>query len=179
MRCVGMLLGLLVVLAAGGPGAIYLGLFEVAATTPHGSVTDWALSTAMQQGIERRARGVSVPSDLDTPARIRAGASSYDAMCVVCHAGPGVEADAMASGLLPEPPELADEAHDWSAAELFWILEHGIRMTGMAAFGPTHSDEELWDLVAFLRRLPSLSPAEYRSLTGSEGDGGGRHEHSH
>jgi mono/diheme cytochrome c family protein len=88
----------------------------------------------------------------------------------------------VARGLLPEPPELAVVAEEWSVAELFWITKHGIRMTGMPAFGPTHSDAELWEVVAFLRVLPALTPEAYRALLGPAADGGHDghgHEHSH
>lgn len=179
MRWLGALLVSIALLAGGALGAIYLGLPDVGATTSHWKATEWVLSTTMEQAVQRRALGVSPPGDLDDPARVRAGASAYDAMCVTCHAAPGVEASALASGLLPEPPALAEEADAWNPAELFWITKHGIRMTGMAAFGPTHSDEEIWDVVAFLRRLPSLSSSEYRSLIADgNGKGPGR-EHSH
>lgn len=167
--------------AAGALGSAWLGLPDVAATTPHWKITEWVLSTTMENAVRRRAGDIPVPDDLADPARIRAGASAYDAMCATCHAAPGREASVLAEGLLPEPPELADEADAWSPAELFWITKHGVRMTGMPAFGPTHADRELWDVVAFLRRISETSPSEYRSL--AEGRGGAPehrdHEHSH
>ena len=49
--------------------------------------------------------------------------------------------------------------------ELFWIVQNGIRMTGMPAFGPTHKDEEIWKIVAFLRHLPALTPEEEKALS--------------
>jgi hypothetical protein len=51
-----------------------------------------------------------------------------------------------------------------TAAEEFWVIKHGIKATGMPAWGVTHSDDMLWDVVAFLRKLPDLSPAEYQAL---------------
>lgn len=180
MSVVSTLVVLVSLLVLAGVAALYLGLFPVAATTPHWSVTEWALATGMESGVERRAAGVVVPADLDDPARIRSGAAMYDAMCVPCHAAPGVEAGEIAEGLLPAPPELAHEAEEWSAGELFWITRHGIRMTGMAAFGPTHSDQELWDVVALLRRLPEMSPSEYAALTaGEDAAAGHRHDGGH
>lgn len=166
--------GLVAAGAVAALGTIYLGLPDVAATTPHWTITEWMLSTTMENAVRRRAADLAVPADLEDPARIRAGASAYDGMCVGCHAAPGVEAGVVAEGLLPPPPELAEEAGHWEDAELFWITKHGIRMTGMAAFGPTHADAEIWDVVALLRRLPELSPAEYRSLSGRAGERGSR-----
>lgn len=146
-------------------GTALLGLVDVGATTPHWKITRWLLSTTMESAVQRRAAGIRVPDGLSDAGRVRAGAAAYDEMCVSCHAAPGVEGGAIARGLRPEPPVLHEEAHEWSAAELYWIIEHGVRMTGMPAFGPTHGEPELWALVAFLRRLPELSAAEYRALS--------------
>lgn len=175
---IAIVLGALILLAgAGALGAIALGLPDVAATTPHWKITRWVLSTAMENSVHRRAADIAVPGDLDDPARIRVGADRYAEMCVDCHAAPGVEAGEVADGLLPAPPKLAEVAGEWSPAELFWITDHGVRMTGMPAFGPTHSDAKIWDLVAFLRQLPRMSPAEYQALTA--GAAGEHREHGH
>lgn len=171
------LAALLVLGAAGALAAIQLGLPDVAATTPHWRVTEWILSTTMENSVERRAASVSAPEDLDAPSRIRAGAQAYEEMCALCHAAPGRKAGEIAEGLRPEPPELAEEIHEWGPAELFWITKHGVRMTGMPAFGPTHSDRELWDLVAFLRRLPEISVPEYRALVKGAAGSEPTHEH--
>lgn len=178
MRVPAAALALALLGSAGALGSIYFGLPDVAATTPHWRITKWALSTTMERAVQRRAAEISVPASLDEPARIRAGASAYDAMCVSCHAAPGVDAGVVAEGLLPTPPELSGEAAEWRANELFWITKHGIRMTGMPAFGPTHTDPEIWDIVAFLKKLPTLSASEYRSWTRGAGDGR-HHEHGH
>jgi hypothetical protein len=97
---------------------------------------------------------------------LRHGFDEYREMCVACHGAPGVERGALGKGINPEPPDLAKESAEWSDRELFWITKHGIKMAGMPAFGITHSDEELWGIVAFVRRLESMSPEEYRRLAG-------------
>jgi Cytochrome C oxidase, cbb3-type, subunit III len=75
-----------------------------------------------------------------------------------------LERGTLGKGINPKPPDLAEEAAEWSDRELFWITKHGIKLAGMPAFGVTHSDKELWGIVAFLRRLESMSPDEYRRL---------------
>jgi mono/diheme cytochrome c family protein len=70
----------------------------------------------------------------------------------------------MGRGLRPQPPPLADVVPEWSTAELFWIAKHGIRMTGMPAWGPTHGDDELWAMVAFVKTLPTMSAEDYRRM---------------
>jgi mono/diheme cytochrome c family protein len=143
---------------------VYSGLADVAATSPHWAVTRWVLATTMRKSVERQAAGIVVPMALDDDEHVGAGAVEYEEMCASCHGAPGVEPGVVGKGLNPEPPDLADEANEWSAAEIFWITKHGVRMTGMPAFGPTHSDEEIWDVVALVKRLPPMSPAEYRAL---------------
>ena len=77
----------------------------------------------------------------------------------------------------PQPPDLSKAAAERSDAELFWVMKHGLKMTAMPAFGPTHNQEELWAMVAFVRRLPEMSAAEFEDLTaapgGAEHGGGG------
>ena len=89
-------------------------------------------------------------------------------------------------GLYPKPPNLA-EPRERQPAESFWIIKHGIKMSGMPAWGVTHDDDSIWGLVAFLQQLPTLDAEGYRALTGSGGvassqdaqDGHGHREHGH
>jgi mono/diheme cytochrome c family protein len=80
-------------------------------------------------------------------------------------------------GLLPEPPDLAEAAGAWSPEEIFWITKNGVRMTGMPAFGPTHTDPEIWELVALVERLGALSPEDYRALVPSPPGRSSHHGH--
>lgn len=155
---------------AGGAAAIWFGVPDVAATTPHWALTRWILSTTMERSVARRARALEPPAFLDESPRIRAGAREYDEMCAGCHGAPGVEPGHIGKGLNPEPPDLARAAPDWTVQELFWITAHGVRMTGMPGFAASHSDEELWEIVAFVKRLPRMSDAEYRALLPADAD---------
>jgi mono/diheme cytochrome c family protein len=89
----------------------------------------------------------------------------YGSMCQVCHLGPGIDATPVHAGLTPQPPRLSEAAKEYSPERLFWIVKHGIKMSGMPAWGETHPDKELWNVVAFLQRLPQLGPQEYQALT--------------
>jgi hypothetical protein len=84
----------------------------------------------------------------------------------------------ISQGLYPRAPELS-RGSSLSPAEQFWVVKHGIKMTGMPAWGATHADALLWDVVAFLRGLPSLSPAQYESLVNSAPAGHGAMVHEH
>ena len=178
-----LLVSLVLVIAAAGGGLafLYSGLADVAATSPHWTITGWVLSTTMRNAVRRHAKGIALPAFIDEDERIRAGAIAYDAMCAGCHGAPGVEPGVVGKGLNPEPPDLVRAADEWSPEEIFWISQHGVRMTGMPAFGPTHFDEELWEVVALVKRLPRMSAAEYEALlparAGRERGHGHPHEH--
>lgn len=81
--------------------------------------------------------------------------------------------------ITPEPPDLEEAAGEWSEAELFWIIKHGIKMTGMPAWGKIDGDDELWSVVAFVKALPDTSAERYRALKaqyGGERDEGAARE---
>ncbi len=142
---------------------MYGGVFNVAATQNHTKLTHWILSATRESSIEKRAAGIEVP-DLAGREKIVNGFRSYREMCAVCHTPPGAEDSPIARGLNPPPPNLADEAAELDDAELFWVIKNGIRMTGMPAWGVTHGDEELWDIVAFVNALPDISKEQYQEL---------------
>jgi mono/diheme cytochrome c family protein len=95
---------------------------------------------------------------------VRNGLGHYREMCVVCHGAPGVPKSEIGMGLNPDPPDLAHEGAEQAPARLFWVLKNGIKMTGMPSFGMTHTDEQLWAMVAFLKQLPKLNPQQYAAM---------------
>jgi len=175
----------LCVVAAGGATLIFSGIYNVAATSPHTQLTQWLLHTTMERSVSTRAKSISAPEQF-TPEQIKAGFSDFDEMCVTCHGAPGKEPGEIGKGLNPQPPNLAQHASHWSNAEVFWILKNGVKMTGMPAFGPTHSDDRLWSIVAFIKQqLPQLTPEDYAKMDGvrhqlpSTGDHDHEHDHKH
>ncbi len=72
----------------------------------------------------------------------------------------------MSQGLYPQAPELAT-AQDLSAAQQFWIIKHGVKLSAMPAWGRTHPDPLIWDMVAFVRKLPAMTPAQYKATVAS------------
>lgn len=163
------LLSLVIVLVIGVVGTImyaYSGIHDVSASAPHSGIVNWLLSTTSHASIERRAKMLDVP-DLSDDSLARAGANDFEAMCVGCHGAPGKAADAMGKGLNPPAPDLADSAGHMTPAELFQVTKHGIRMTGMPAWGATHDDDAIWPVVAFMTRLPTLDADEYDAFLAS------------
>lgn len=155
--------GFVLLLGVGAFVFISTGAYSVAATEPHTAFTRWLLNTTQKRSVAVRADDVPAQPPVDS-AMVRQGFEEYREMCVACHGAPGVERGTLGKGINPKPPDLAEEAAEWSDRELFWITKHGIKLAGMPAFGVTHSDNELWGIVAFLRRLESMSPDEYRRL---------------
>jgi mono/diheme cytochrome c family protein len=155
---------------------VYLasGLYNVGADSERTGLLGWALAAVRERSVDAHGDDVVVPR-LDNPKMIADGASDYDEMCTGCHLAPGMAENEMRPGLNPKPPVLAKDPPD-SPAEAFWVIKHGIKMTGMPAWGVTHSDDEIWNIVAFLNKLPELSPQAYHALVASSG---GHHEHDH
>ena len=165
------------ILLLGGFVVIYTGMYNVAATDPHWPVTRWVLETARIRSIKAHAADVQAPPGLDDPAKITMGVEHFAAHCAVCHGAPCVPKGDIAHGLYPPPPDLAVTAKLYSGGEMFWIIKHGIKMTGMPAWAD-HSNEEVWATVAFLRKLPGMTPEEYATLVIQSMQAGGHHHDS-
>ncbi|MEE8057151.1 MAG: cytochrome c [Pseudomonadales bacterium] len=150
----------------GSIGFAYSGLYDVSARTPHSGIVNWLLSTVSHASIERRAHKVQVP-DLSNENLKLAGANDFATMCAACHGAPGQSPEAVGQGLNPAPPDLAKSAVHMSTAELFWVTKHGIKMTGMPAWGATHNDAALWPVVTFMTILPELDAAAYQKFLAS------------
>ena len=127
---------LLAVALIAGAGAItvYLGLYNIAADAPHNRLTYSVIETFREKSIAARSGSIAVPADLAAPARIASGAGLYTEMCSGCHLAPGMEKTEMSQGLYPQAPVLF-KGSERSAAEQFWIIKHGIKMTAMPAWG--------------------------------------------
>ncbi|MGE0370687.1 MAG: cytochrome c [Gammaproteobacteria bacterium] len=167
-------LGVLVLAGAVGLIVVYTGAYNVAATERHTSFVRWALDTTFENSVKRRAADI-VPPDSITPEMITAGAVSYKAMCQHCHAGPGIERDEWASGMLPQPPHLTEAAAEWTLQQVFWLVRHGVKMSGMPAFGPTHDDQAIWSIAAFVKELPAMTPEHYAAVGKGKGGEAGEH----
>lgn len=177
----GALLALLAVVAV----AIYAGLYNIAADVPHTPPVYWLLETVRDRSVAARARDI-VPNDLDDANRISKGAGQYAEMCSGCHLAPGMKRTEISRGLYPRAPELRRKTN-LTPAEQFWVVKHGVKMTGMPAWGVTHDDDLLWDVVAFVRKLPELTPEQYETLVKNapkheelmqKMEMGGEHQHS-
>jgi mono/diheme cytochrome c family protein/ketosteroid isomerase-like protein len=168
----GLLAGVLVLI--GAAAFIYLGIFAPGADEPHSALVHRILQVSRDRAIAVRADDLKVPN-LSDAAVIRQGAGNYAVMCSGCHLAPGMPATELSKGLYPAPPALAS-ALDLDPAEAFWVIKHGIKMSAMPAWGKSMGDSYIWGLVAFLKAMPVMTPAEYRervATSGGHSHGGG------
>ena len=144
-------------------GFAYSGIYDVSAGSSHNGIANWLLSTTSHASVKRQAKAIEVPN-LNDDALALAGVNDFNEMCAGCHGAPGRQPGAMGQGLNPSPPDLAEAALEMSPAELFWVTKHGIKMTGMPAWGVTHHDGAIWPVVAFITKLPDLDATQYQDL---------------
>ncbi len=159
----GVVIGLLIV-ALAALAVAWSGVIDMSATAPSTALERVVGTTLADRSIHRRAPRARNPLEA-TPEVLRTGLDHYRENCVVCHGAPGVAAGEAAKGLNPPAPDLSlADAQEPSDGELFEVIGHGIRMSGMPGWLPTHTEREIWAIVAFMRHLPSLTPEERRAL---------------
>jgi cytochrome c553 len=139
------------------------GIYSVAASRGHWAVVDWFLAFGMRNSVELRAMAIKTPPLQDVDL-IRLGAGHFHGGCAFCHGAPGIPVSPIARQMLPSPPDLATSMRHWTDAELFWIVKHGIKYTGMPGWVALEREDEIWAVVAFLRELPKLEPEKYREI---------------
>lgn len=150
--------------AAAAALVVWLGVYDISATRQHTGPVFKLLDYAMRRSVQARSGAQPVPEDLDTGARLLRGSAHYRAHCVQCHGAPGVAPDALAFGLTPAPANLLAAGRSWQPGEIFWVVKHGIKMSGMPAWDYRLSDRDVWDVVAFVRAMPRLGPADYTAM---------------
>ena len=164
VRHVLVIIGVLVVGGIlGGLVIMYSGVFNVAATVVDSSAMTWALVTVREASIGLHARDIPAPP-AGTVANPDNGFRIYRRECVMCHTPTGRAPQPMAVGFNPQAPSFGPGADDMSEAQLFWVTKNGIRFTGMPAWGPSLTDAEIRDVVAFVMLLPKMTPADYDAI---------------
>ncbi|MBO6719438.1 MAG: c-type cytochrome [Rhizobiaceae bacterium] len=143
---------------------VLAGAYNVAASAKHFYVTDRLLKLVLYRSVDTYSAGIEVPPLRDA-GLVRLGARHFVTGCQPCHAGPGMDQSPIAASMYPAAPALGNNVEDWESRELFWIVRHGLKFTGMPHWPGEGRDSEVWAVVAFLRELPKLSPQEYAELT--------------
>jgi mono/diheme cytochrome c family protein len=158
-----VLVGAVAALAIGGALFIGSGVYNIGADDHHTKVVLALIQRLRDRSIAARANAIEAHYVAD-PARIAAGAQRYATLCVGCHLAPGVTKSDIRPGLYPHPPNLAQEELP-QAQRAFWIIKHGIKMSAMPAWGKTLDDAAIWDVVAFVRKMPAMTPETYQQLS--------------
>jgi mono/diheme cytochrome c family protein len=142
------------------------GFYNVAATVEDPAIVRWALIHVRTASIDRHAQD-RPPTSINAFASVQAGAKAFAAQgCANCHGAPGVNWVKYSEGLHPDPPDLKEVVDHRSPSQLFWVVKNGINMTGMPSFALAGAkDDEIWSIVAFLKKLPGISEADYRAWT--------------
>ncbi len=161
------IIAVLMILGAGAFIFMYSGIYDISMLNHDNGVINWALDNGMTRSVQYHAKGIEVP-DLSDAVKVREGFQVYKMRCVSCHGAPGVKSGQIAEGLWPTAPSLAETVPDWKPAELFWITKNGIKFTAMPAWGSSYNDDQIWAIVAYLEKLPSLTPAEYEAMKSAE-----------
>ena len=151
----------LLVVAIGLSAWAYSGLYDVGADDHHWRLTFRVLQTVRDRSIRVRSEQITVPN-LNAPQLILKGAGQYAAMCTGCHLAPGIAESEVRVGMYPKPPNLSRVRID--PRDAFWVIKHGIKMSAMPAWGGSHDDPTIWSMVAFLQKLPGITPAQYKAI---------------
>ena len=143
---------------------IYSGFYDVTAATPHIRLVGWALHQVYQSSMERDSAGIEAPADLETAANVQSGAQLYSENCAICHSAPGTSLSPIGRGIYPSAPILLAITRKNHPNQMFWIIKNGIKMTGMADFGKTLTNQQIWDIAAFLQKDRGITASGYAKL---------------
>jgi mono/diheme cytochrome c family protein len=151
MRILAVVGALAIIAGIGAAVFFFGGFYSVAGTAEDPAIVRWALIQVRTASIDRHAQD-RPPASISDSASVQAGAKAFAAHnCANCHA---------------DPPDLKEVVDHRSPSQLFWVIKNGINMTGMPSFALAGAkDDEIWSIVAFLKKLPSVSEADYKAWT--------------
>jgi mono/diheme cytochrome c family protein len=149
---------MLVILLLSALAVMRLGLMPVNADGTHSSLEARIMPLVLHASISRHASGDTNPSPVDEE-NLKAGASTYKAMCARCHSTPGGNPSVYGQSFYPPAPQLLGGMSNYTDSQLFWLIKHGIRNTGMPAWGAMLSDDEIWQIVSLLKHSQDLPPS--------------------
>jgi len=140
----------------------------LAALVLHDGLSAAATPTKLEEFLARNARRLATPSNAramlnpmpPSESNLHDGSMHFADHCAICHGNDGSGKTMIGGNMYPKPPDLrAAATQNLSDGELFWIIDHGVRFTGMPSFAMHGADDD-WKLVLFVRHLPHLTPAE-------------------
>ena len=171
MRLLALVGALAIIVGLAALAFFFGGFFNVAAVEEDHPAVVWALTRVRMASIDRHSAALKPPMSLDDAAFVQAGAKAFAQRgCANCHGAPGVEWAKFSEGLRPDPPDLKEIVGAREPRELFWVIKNGINMTGMPSFARIEMpDQEIWSVVAFLKKLPTVTPENFKAWTAASG----------
>jgi len=162
---------ILVILGGGILGGAFIlsGIYNVAASREHFDITNAVIRLTLTRSVAMRSMGVEAP-DLSDERLARLGARHFALGCSPCHASPARSQNPIVAEMYPAPPSLTHVAKEWETEELFWIVKHGLKFTGMPSWPALEREDEVWALVAFLERLSEADAEDYAAMAGIGGE---------
>ena len=139
------------------------GIIPLKASSGHWAITRWLLNFSMERSVATHSLGIKSPP-LDDPLLILKGAGHYDFGCRPCHGGPQRDHPRIPLQMTPHPPHLPTTVPRFKPRELFYVVKHGEKFTGMPAWPAQTRDDEVWAVVAFLMQMPGMDVDEYTAL---------------
>ena len=153
----------LVVLIAGGAYYAYRGYVDLRADVQPSAVEQKVAMSAMDASTDRHAPDQKNPVP-STEENLVAGAKLYYNHCAGCHGAPSSPETQFGKSFNPPVPQFFKDAPDMPDNENFYVIQHGVRWTGMPAWNKTLSDEQIWQLVTFMSTIGKLPPAALKEL---------------
>jgi cytochrome c553 len=144
------------------------GLIPIKASSGHWALTEMFLQFSKGRALATQTLFLDLPP-LEEPRLVLTGAAHYETGCRPCHGSPELRSPRVARAMLPHPPDLASLVPSRSAEELFYVVKHGIKFTGMPAWPAQGRDDEVQAVVAFLLTLPGLDADHYQELVHGPG----------
>lgn len=157
---IGAAVAFAVIAPLGAFAYIRSGIYNVGASSPHTKLTEWITHETMIHSVRSHARDIVEPPSAEA-MQVRQGFCEYETHCVACHGASAVPRERWVSGLEPAPPYLIDVTQRFRPRELFWIAKNGIKMTGMPSWRNSMSDQQIWDVVAFVEAMPEMNSQDY------------------
>lgn len=154
--------GMIALLIAGSWSYLRLGLADVPADVNPSAMESRLMHFAVHAAVRHNAPKTQNPFP-PTDENLIAGGILYVNGCAGCHGQPG-KSPGEDEPEYSRPPKFARDASPYSEPEMFWVIQHGVRRTGMSAYGPFYSEKEMWNLAAFVKRMQNLSPAVLQGI---------------
>ncbi len=144
---------------------VVAGGINISADEPDSWAARHFLHFVFKRSVSSRAASLIAPDDLAAASRVRLGAQHFDMVCANCHGGPGLGQSVVALSMSPRPQNLPKVLDQFSDADLYLIVKHGVKYSAMPSWPTSERADEVWSMVAFLRQLPKMDAKAYHDMT--------------